>query len=90
MCANLASSIKAASRGEDFLNPCKDLKTICQGCFSGQLSEVGKGESALKADDPLDFLETVKPKKKFKPKLEIQIDEPEEIAGGWGDDNIDL
>jgi hypothetical protein len=87
MCANLASSIEAASRGEDFLNPCKDVKIICVECLSGKPKQVVP-------DDPdiLGFLEMVKPKKKFnKPKLEIVVDESEGgTGGGWVEDNFDM
>jgi len=39
MCSNLADSIQAASRGEDFLNPCNDFNLICTSCFGDEPNE---------------------------------------------------
>ena len=55
MCSNLASSIQAASRGEDFLNPCQDVNLICVSCLGGdQVEEVEADANNAEPEDPLE------------------------------------
>jgi hypothetical protein len=91
MCSNFADSVKAASRGEDFLNPCQDSNLLCKACVGTDsmpiLDTQPKSEELL-----LDFLSDVKPKKKpakVLPKLEIDVDAGG-TGGGWGDEEFDI
>ena len=97
MCENLANSIKAASRGEDFINPCQDSKIICINCLCKKPELLSQAPFQAKkvqeeTKDILDFLNDPKPKAKvIQPKLEIQVQDDEPLAGGdtgggWGDD----